>query len=90
MMYTFLGIIGISQWETAQAHEKILVGYIYAASWMMILAGFLYFASGLFCCQKVRESVVSDYKKREEHISYLKSNVDVEKSNIMLKKSNVV
>ena len=73
MMYTFLGVIGISQWETAESNEKIVVGYIYAVSWMMILAGFLYFASGIFCCEKVREGVMNDYKKRKEHIAYFKS-----------------
>ena len=75
ILYIFLGVIGISQWETAEDHEKMLVGYIYAVSWMMIIAGVVYTLSGIFCCQRLKEGVVSDYRKRYEHSLALKKNL---------------
>ena len=75
-IYTFIGVIGISQWETAEDHEKVVVGYIYAVSWMMIVAGTLYFVSGILCCQNVGESISRDYNERYEHNSYLKTKME--------------
>lgn len=68
-LYAFLGVIGVSQWETADLllNEKMLVAYICAVSWMMIVAGMVYLISGIFCCQRLKESVVDDYAKRCEH-----------------------
>jgi len=59
-----LGVIGVSQWETAEDHEKALVGYICAVSYMMIISGMIYIISGIFCCQRLKDHVADDYKKR--------------------------
>lgn len=71
-LYIFLGVIGISQWELAEDHEKLLVGYICVASWMMIVSGTIYVISGIFCCQRLKENCCTDHKKRYEHSLSLK------------------
>merc|ERR1711862_779209 len=77
-IYLLLGVIGISQWETAENYDygKVVVGYICAVSWMMIVAGIMYTLSGILCCQKVDERVMEDYKKRCERSQSLRKKVE--------------
>merc|ERR1711982_320224 len=54
-IYLLLGVIGISQWENAENYNygKVVLGYICAASWMMIAAGILYTFLDYFVCKRL-------------------------------------
>mmetsp|Transcript_10278 Transcript_10278/g.15025 ORF Transcript_10278/g.15025 Transcript_10278/m.15025 type:complete len:199 (-) Transcript_10278:83-679(-) len=73
LIYSFVGIMGVSQNEVHSASSSTKKGavaaftYVEVVAWAMVAIGVLYLLMGLLCCQRIANGMQEEYAERAEN-----------------------
>jgi len=76
VLYSFFGVVGIQQYESAQEQgEKYLLGYVVFVSSWMIACGIIYILMSIFCLHGYLNGIRDDYEIRIVRSKELRKNM---------------